>query len=68
MSFCLRAPLSRTFIRRSWWRYLVIEELKLVKIFDTTEELKLVEIFGNRGAKGGRDIWYILDQKLVELS
>ena len=57
MSFCLRAPLSRTFIRRSWWRCLVIEELKLVKIFDTTEELKLVEIFGNRGAKGGRDIW-----------
>ena len=34
-----------------------MEELKLVKIFDTTEELKLVEIFGNRGAKGGRDIW-----------
>ena len=36
---------------------MVMEELKLVKIFDTTEELKLVEIFGNRGAKGGEDIW-----------
>ena len=36
---------------------MVIEELKLVKIFDTTEELKLVEIFGDRGAKGGEDIW-----------
>ena len=36
---------------------MVIEKLKLVEIFDTTVELKLVEIFGNRGAKGGRDIW-----------